>query len=255
MFFNSYVSRSVYIQCQSQFWSQNTFKESFMKKVYVIKWILADILLLDVLKSQRLIVASKIQCRSSYRLHECSDTVCSVLKTKFWFHCSMCQCAIISLCKLRIYFLTVVAKDELLHLWFTWWMKLFSRDFDCEACFLSFRCCTFTFKPINDPFSEIRGSLGGDGEWNKSEVRKRGQEVVTFHLSSRAPSCARQAGMVRPVTSLPCGEKNLLALPRISSKSTKQTLRQPASQSLRQPACYRPATYYLTPWLLCLTCF
>lgn len=56
-----------------------------------------------------------------------------------------------------------------------------------------------------------------------SEVRKRGEEVVTFHLSSRVPFCASWSGMVIPVTSLPCGEKNLLALPQISCKSERRS--------------------------------
>ncbi|KAI3362745.1 hypothetical protein L3Q82_001810 [Scortum barcoo] len=61
----------------------------------------------------------------------------------------------------------------------------------CErkrSCRLKARkCCTFTLKTIHDPFTETQGSVGGDGVQNKSGIRKRGQEVVTFHLSSRVP--------------------------------------------------------------------
>lgn len=77
----------------------------------------------------------------------------------------------------------------------------------------------------------------------QKEIRKQGHEVVTFHLSSFG---AWRSGMVRPLTSLPCGEKNVLALPFISSESNRRSVSPPVSQSVRRPACYRPATYYLT---------
>lgn len=69
-----------------------------------------------------------------------------------------------------------------------------------------------------------------------SEVRKRGEEVVAFHLSSRVPFCASWSGMVIPVTSLPCGEKNLLALPQISCKSERRSDSPPVSHFVNQPA-------------------
>ena len=107
------------------------------------------------------------------------------------------------------------------------------------------RCCTFTapssLKSINDPFTKIRGSLGGDGEqnkrsdWNK-EVRSR--EVVRFLLRSHVPLRARRSGMVRPVNSLPCGKDDVLASPRISS----QTVHQSVSPSNQPAIVQQPIT-------------
>ncbi|CAK6967108.1 Hypothetical predicted protein [Scomber scombrus] len=99
-------------------------------------------------------------------------------------------------------------------------------------------CCTFTapctLKSINDPFAEIQGSLGGDCERSKrSELKLGNKERKSLHFTSafRVPFCTSRSGMVKPVTSLPCDEKNLLALPCISSKPNSQSVSQTDAQT------------------------
>ena len=148
---------------------------------------------------------------------------------------------------------------------FTCRIKWFCCDLDCFALcvfqMLYFHCSPFSQVhkwPFHRGPRKPRRRRRVKQKEETRETRKQGEDVVvTFHLSSRDPFCARRSGMVRPVTSLPCGEKKLL-FSKPNSRSVSQTdaqTRQSTSPSLRPPACYRPATYYLMPWLLCLTCF
>lgn len=64
-------------------------------------------------------------------------------------------------------------------------------------------------------------------EKQKERVERgnRGRKWSHLAFSSRLPFCASRSGMVTPVTSVPCAEKNLLALPSQSvSQAHTQTL-------------------------------